>query len=51
MTGAALVDEIVSRVVDVLRPELAALRQLMERGAHADNDSGPLLTREALLSL
>lgn len=48
MTSAALVDEIVARVVDVLRPELAALRQLMERDAQADNDTGPLLTREQL---
>jgi hypothetical protein len=49
MTSAALVEEIVARVVDVLRPELAALRQLMERGAPAaDGDAGPLLTRDQL---
>lgn len=49
MTSAALVEEIVARVVDVLRPELAALRQLMERGTPAvDSDTGPLLTREQL---
>jgi hypothetical protein len=47
MTSAALVDEIVARVVDVLRPELAALRQLMERSV-PDNDAGPLLTRDQL---
>ena len=45
--GEAMVDQIVTRVLAAIRPELEALRQLVER-APADGDGGPLLTREEL---
>lgn len=46
----ATVDQIVERVVAVLRPELDAIRQLVERSPAPGNDAqaGPLLTREEL---
>jgi hypothetical protein len=44
------VDQIVERVVAVLRPELDAIRQLVERSPVPGNDAqtGQLLTREEL---
>ncbi|XXX79292.1 hypothetical protein WMF30_11005 [Sorangium sp. So ce134] len=46
-----MVDQIVDRVIAVLRPELEAIRQLVERApvsAESAEPAGPLLTREEL---
>jgi hypothetical protein len=48
--GEAMVDQIVNRVLAALRPEIEAIRQLVERTPAAEDDasSAPLLTREEL---